>query len=486
MHTRSLPFLFVVGLLSACSARQAEPAPADTTPPPAGDALPDGGDAAPPVDAGTLPAAVPLTALVEILQLTPAAGQLSVSANAGFVDVAVQSLSAQAGDRLRIRGQVEWTNDFALPVAGASELVVDGKVVAPVTYQNNVQLGTHHTVLYQSASVAIATDGAHRVALRFSAGESAASPTVTVEASQYTQLVIEHYRTFPSVAAATAAGAYLLRGIAESHATTVTTYGATPSALEKIYEVTTPALKGDLVRLSAQTTSAWNAGNPQLFEMHGTAIHVDGKTQQQLSAFASENTPYDVNVTPLWTDGSYRVPADGKYQFDVTMHGVFGVGGLVEGAEGHLAALVFSPAASLALALSETTTAKKDVSSTANAPRLTVVSRELDVAAGAIARLEGTLELSLGAGAQLNPACEGRLTLRDPTGAIVRTGSALKYLTSSLGAIALRTELVVAPATAGTYKVELSAGCTRSGENTPFVVSGAGARILTDLFLPTP
>ena len=107
MHTRSLPFLFVVGLLSACSARQAEPAPADTTPPPAGDALPDGGDAAPPVDAGTLPAAVPLTALVEILQLTPAAGQLSVSANAGFVDVAVQSLSAQAGDRLRIRGQVK-------------------------------------------------------------------------------------------------------------------------------------------------------------------------------------------------------------------------------------------------------------------------------------------------------------------------------------------------------------------------------------------
>jgi hypothetical protein len=437
--------LLALGLYG-CSAPTDPPAPVAPAPPS------DPSDTAVGLSPPIAEVAAPVTALLEIVQVTPKVATLSVSANAGFVEVIGESIAAQAGDRLRIRGQVEWTNDFASPVAGLSELRVDGHAVGPETYQNNVQLGTHHSALYQSASVLVSTDGAHRVALRFSAARQDASPTVTVEAAEYTQLVIEHYREYPSLSEAVAAGAHLLRSVAEDHATTLTTYGAVASQLEKIYQVTAPARKGDLVRLSAQTTSGWNAGNPQLFEMHGTSIHVDGKSQVQLSAWASENTPFDVNVTPLWTDGSYVVPADGSYAFDVTMHGVFGVGGLVEGAGGHLAALVFSQAIAadasvpqLSLALSETTTATKDQTHTANSPRLTVLRRDLTVPVGAIVRLEGTLELAMFAGAHLSPSCDARLSWRDAAGKSLESASANKYLTTDLASIALRTELVLAP-----------------------------------------
>ncbi len=425
----------------------------------------DGGPAAdawldPSLDAagGALPdaalAPTRVNALVRVIEDdSPAVS--SLTANAGPAVIYERTIDAEAGDRLRIMGQVEITNDYLAPVNVSLTLTVDGSIVGNVPTENVIVGESHHMPLWVDA-VVVAT-GRHVISLHAAAARSDASPVVTVEGG-YGHLVIEHYREFASREAARAAGARLLARTASSHVEAAGSFGGTFGTRVLPYTTTVEVGAGDLVRVLGMATSV----TPSLLEMHGHAVFVD--TTTQISPWSTKNGHPGSPTIPLLSDGTYEPPVAATSAFSVSTHGVAARGGDILAGGGGIDVLVFSSSGALAPSAFAFAVGPS-VAHTANAGSVVVASAELGVLrAGEPVRIAAHVSAVPPEGYPLGIACVLSATL-DVGAASSGTPLAAQYVTPSMGsvALALRT-LVTAPAD-GTGTVRAHVSCSREGES---------------------
>jgi hypothetical protein len=81
--------------------------------------------------------------------------------------------------------------------------------------------------------------------------------------------------------------------------------------------------------------------NGTSIEMHGQGLFVDGDTR--VSPWSTENTYWDVQTVPLFTDAVHTATA-AAHDYGVSMHGVLDLGGPMVAGGGQLQAMVFRKA----------------------------------------------------------------------------------------------------------------------------------------------
>jgi len=403
-------------------------------------------------DAALAPA--PVTALVGVIE-DDSAGLSSLVANAGPGTIYERTIAAEAGDTLRILGQVEITNDYVAPVNVSLTLTVDGSIVGNVPTENVIVGESHHMPLWVDAVVT--ATGRHVISLRASAARSDASPTVTVEGG-YGHLVIEHYRVFASREVARERGARLLARTASSHVEAAGSFGGTFGARTLPYATTVEVGAGDLVRVLGMATSV----TPALLEMHGHAVFVDGTTQ--ISPWSTKNGHPGSPTIPLLSDATYQPAMAATSAFSVSTHGVAGRGGDILSGGGGIDVLVFSSSGTLAPAVFASSVGPS-VTHTANAGSVVVASAGLGLLrAGDPVRIAAHLSAIPPAGYPLGIACVLSATL-DVGGASSGTPVAAQYVTPSMGSVALALRTLVAAPADGGGTVRALVSCSREGES---------------------
>lgn len=410
----------------------------------------------------------PVTALLEIVEDTELLAP-SFLANSGFHDLYVRMLEVLPGDVLRIRGQGEMTiNNFTPAVAGQIQLVAAGAVVGTTSRQNAIESQNHHMPLWADAIVVADAAGSLPVSVQWAASRIDNSPKVDIE-DGYGHLVVEHYRTFPSLAEAEAAGALLLADTFTTNAELVSSYGPAPQTPAEVYRVSVDVAAGDRIHLLAQVTTTYTSAN----EMQGQRISADG---QRISPWSTSNHVAPMPNLPLWSDAVDAPAADATRLYTAAVHGVAGVGGGVLEGHGYLHGLRFSaaPAGALSLLAGVTDALPQEVTVTANDPAVELLSRPLTLAEGDRVRLTGYVQLSQPGNFTEGISCRSALELHDDaTKKIVASSAATKYVTVSLGSLPLRDEVVAPAAAAGPYNARLFLRCERQGASPKLKVSKA-------------
>lgn len=410
----------------------------------------------------------PVTALLDLLESTELLAA-SFTANSGFHDLYVQTVDVLPGDILRIRGQGEMTiNNFTPAVAGQIQLVAAGAVVGTTSRQNAIESQNHHMPLWADALVVADAAGSLPVALQWAASRIDNSPKVDLE-DGYGHLVIEHYRTFPSLAEAEAAGARLLAYTFTTSAELVGSYGPAAQAPADVYRVSVDVAAGDLIHLLAQVTTTYTSAN----EMQGQRISADG---QRISPWSTSNHVAPMPNLPLWSDAVDAPAADATRVYAAAVHGVAGVGGGVLAGHGYLHGLRFSaaPAGALSYLAGAADALPQEVTVTANDPAVELLSHPLTLAAGDQVRLTGYVQLAQPGNFTEGISCRSTLELReDAAMQVVAAEAATKYVTVSLGSLPLRGEIVAPAAAAGAHTARLLIRCAREGASPKLKVSGA-------------
>jgi hypothetical protein len=399
------------------------------------------------------------------------------------------SLNVARGDILRIRGQVEITNDTKVVAKGFLRLVVDGQQLGEAVIQNCVPLGAHHMPMYADARYVAVDD--RQVVIEAQYGILPAfrrnkdNPWVKIE-DGYGQLVVEHYRAFPSWRSAARAGGLALVKWAVDRERKAETFGAVRFQPSTVHGVQLMAQTGDLIRLQGQSTSLWRPDKQAVInnmEMHGLGIRVNNEL---LSPWATENTPWDVHNVPLWIDAVHRPAAAGRYDYTLNMHGL-GTGDHVLPNAGHLMALLFRPLRETSLrtlSLREARTVAGNPAHdamTANAGGKTLLEYPLQLQRGDVVRFTGNLQLEYPAGFDLGISCVARTELVGPTGEVVDTSAvATKYITYPLQHVPLRTEQLFQAREDGRYTLRLVVSCSRESANPRVTILGRSTQLLIE------
>jgi hypothetical protein len=431
------------------------------------------GDSSPPA---------PFTALVAVQEHASAAAG-TIVANAGFSTIYELAVPAQKGDVLRVRGQVEMTNDYSAPVRGHIRLRAGGATVGTTASQNDVPNGAHHMPMWADAIVLAPSAGTIALEAQYAATRSGASPSVKIE-DGYGHILVEQYRAFGSRAEAQAAGALGLVAIGSDRTENAAAFGGTFAQRTLAYSLDQAVLAGDLVRVLGMATSGWN---PNGLEMHGQGLFEGGATR--ISPWSTENTPWEIQTVPLFTDAVSRPQASSTAAFAVSMHGVTGLGGPIVAGGGHLHAMVFRK---LSLAPGARGLVRSDFAPGAGGDQLLttntgwhdLVSRPVaGLRAGDVVRITGHLQMARTGSFALGISCQARTQLRDGQGGVV-DGSALssKYITQMLEVLPLRTEQVVTAAKDGDYAVVLSAVCTREAASPDVLLPGGGSSVVVEVW----
>jgi hypothetical protein len=240
-----------------------------------------------------------------------------------------------------------------------------------------------------------------------------------------------------------------------------------------------------VVRLLGQATSGWTSKG---LEMHGQAIRL-GSTP--ISPWSTENTPWEIQTVPLWTDAVHKPTSAGNPTYSVTMHGVLtGVGGAVIATAGHLYAMRFVQVpAGGAAGLQQLSGATQvdgpssDTSLAANAGYKQLLSHPLGLKSGDRFRVTGYLQLAYPSSFNLGISCTARLRVTSPSGSPVATASpAMKYITQQLEVLPLRLELIGTASTSGAHPVELSVACTRQSYSPTLTVMGGRTKVLVETY----
>jgi hypothetical protein len=405
----------------------------------------------------------------------------SLVANSGYAtDVPVE-----AGDVLRIRGQVEMTNDYADPVRGNIRLLADGVAVGSSAAQNCIVSGGHHMPLWADAVVTAGGSAPMHVEAQYAAGRSGADPTVRIEPG-YGHVVVEQYREFESVEAAAAAGGKVLAELALDRTADSATFGTGGAFVRTVvYALGIDTLEGDLVRLFGQATSQWTSAG---LDMHGLGLF-DGDTH--LGPWSTENFPWAIQSVPLWAD-AVDGRAAGLRSYGVSMHGVLGIGGIVVAEAGQLAVMRFSPlslpiaAGSLEWSGSSAMPGPSaDGGIVCNSGWQTIFESPLVAETGDVLRVTGTLQLAYPSGFDLGISCVARTDLLDAGGAVVDSSpTAPKYITRDLEVLPLRNEIFTTVGSAGAASARIQLVCSREAASPTVTVVGGGTWLLIDRFSP--
>lgn len=459
-------------------------APSDAAPemdsgPPADAGFP--GDSGIPFDSGaTAPTVMALVAVYE----EPNASVSSMTANAGYQTVYAHPVSVLTGDILRVRGQVEMTNDYAQPVRGHIRLLADGNVIGVESSQNAISSGAHHMPLWMDGVVSAAEDHTSTVEVQYRAARSGASPTLLIE-NGYGHLIVEQYRSFPSLQAAQIAGAWLLSDLYSDVEENTAMFGGTFADRTLVYDVTTPVAPGDLIRLFAQGTSLW-IGPP--LEMHGQGIFLG---TERIGSWATENTSWEIQTVPLWNDGVHRPSVSSLSTYSVSMHGVFGAGGGVPAGAGSLHAMRFVPASSVSgtgsgpQGLAESTMyagTTVDEPLVSNSGWQVAEETVLFAESGDVVRIMGHLQLEYPSSFNLGISCQAKLRLSQNGLLMAESRVTSKYITRSLEVLPLRVELVSRVPALGPFDLAFLVACDRQDASPIVTRSGGRTFLLIDRF----
>jgi hypothetical protein len=443
-----------------------------------GDAQEDDGSG----DASDAPAPAPIRALLDVIQDDTAA-VASITANAGFSTVYETSLDVQPGDVLRITGQVEITNDYQDPVRGLLQLFVDGAAVSPPSSQNDIVSGGHHMPLWADARWAASQAQTVAIQARYAASRSDASPDVKVE-DGYGHLLVEHYRTFPSRVGAGAAGARGLALVVTDVQEDAASFGGLFNKRTIAYSVHVPTQTSDLVRLWGQATSGYNGTS---IEMHGQGLFVDGDTR--VSPWSTENTYWDVQTVPLFTDAVHTATA-AAHDYGVSMHGVLDLGGPIVAGGGQLQAMVFRKADllpspwGLADSLEASGPAGADTL-VANTGWKDVLVLPIGKAAGGdIIRVTGFVQLARTGTFALGIQCAANIVTWGASAAPATSPRFDKYVTQQLEALPLRVQQVLSAPSADDFQTRIAVQCNRDGDNPELEIVGGSVHLIAERFAP--
>jgi hypothetical protein len=469
--------LVVIGLVAAsfaCGSSYGS-ATGDTTQPPAPEPPTTPGSAAPtsppsgPTNAspGAAPKddGGPIYGLVDVYE-DETLRISSLSANAGFAIAHEVDVDVQPNDVLRVSGQVEVTNDFALPVTATLRLRADGNAAGNMPSENAVVTASHHMPLWVDAAIPCSAAAHRRLGLEIAAARGDASPTIAIE-SGYGHLVVEHYRKFTSHAALTAAGARTIALVASDRALRATTFGGSFATRALPFEANAAVVAGDIVRLSGSSTSRTPNG-----EMHGLGLFM-GTTL--LGAWASKNGLAETPDIPLTVDAIDRPAKSGTRAYTVSMHGVFDHGGAIVSGGGGLDVLTFRKGVSVGsrAPAAFVMTPGKALTITANAPASTVVLADLGALdSGTPVRIAAHVTAAPTSSPAQGIYCV-LTSFVESDGKKTFAPNAGEYVTSDMASVALVLRSVVPTAAAGNGVVHATVACSREGSSPTLALSQA-------------
>lgn len=434
-------------------------------------------------------------------QQDPEPGTDIVYANQGFVTVYRAAPVCEAGDILRIRAQVESTNNSDVTQRCHIKLRAQGVRIGTTSSENSVRFGSspppgpayqdsHHLMLWADAVYRVGAHGPVEIEAQYASYRWDSNPPLVIEGNGNGHLLVEHYRPYANPWRAASNAALALRGEQGSDAELVTNYPG-DETLTAVYRVTVPSQVGDLIRLHGQATSCYG-GTAR--ELHNQSLYLDGSGPglgSRIGTKSGENNIWAVQFLPMSSDAVYVVSPGTTLQptFVLAVKGHFGNETGISQQGGHLHAYRYSPVASSisdqALALSDATDEVGPAASTAlisNTGWQTVHSALRSMRFGECVRGTGYVQLQHPTDFQYGIHCSLRILVVDSAGNVVAQSSiAEKYSNVNLGVLPLREELWFTAAHAGTFRIIEQVKAVRGDGQDPIVtVVGGGTHLILE------
>ncbi len=259
-------------------------------------------------------------------------------ANSGWQPIYSLELAVQKGDLLAIDSQIQLTVDSTEQVGQQFRLLVDGQPVGTRTVAINVKPSSHHLPVKAFALYKVERAGVVQVAAEASAFHSEGNFVVTVDQADnlsYGNLLVEHFRAYPSEDERLAQQGLLLQDHLVGHIPGQQTYGLRPYIQEAISQVLVETHPRELLRLTGQALGQAIGG----LEMVAGVLAAD---ERAVSPYGGENVGGDNLFAPLNLEGLYR-PEPGKHSLEFRVYGGFGRGFRIYPGTGQLQVLRFGP-----------------------------------------------------------------------------------------------------------------------------------------------
>lgn len=432
------------------------------------------------------PTAQPARPIIALLDVVHDNANLitQLQANTGYAAVYRKKVTVRPGDILRVRGQIEMTNDVDAPASGTIQLVADGKPFGTQMTENALKDGSHHMPLWADGIVKVTQAQEMTLEVRL-ASSASGGPVVKVESPNMGHLVIEHYREFASTGEVREAGArYLLSARADLEAD-ASQFGTVP--VTKAYSLKETNEPGDIVRLFSQVVAKY-AGSLQ---MHGQALSL-GQDGALVSPFATQNARDFDPFVPLWSDGVHAPTAAGEQEYVVRLHGAFGTPALIVPGWGFLHSMHFRkvtnavpPEGKFLTEASEILGPKDDTALAASGEYHNVISTPVSAKNGETLRLIANLNFAHPRGFGGALQCSSRIVMLSSDGKTVRE-SAFTSRNSFVAAelLPLRNELLYTATTDESLTLKLQIGCGRADALPHIVLYGGRTMLYLDRFAP--
>lgn len=433
------------------------------------------------------------TALTQILTQDSAWRQ-TITANAGFQTIYALKAQTQPGDILRIRGQVEMTNDTPPYPGGSTETVrgeirlcVNGTPVGLSAAQHNVSFPQdpnahhmHHMPLWADAVYTATKPGESLIEVQYAVSKQGSNPTVKIEpykpSTPYGQLVAEQYHTFPNRQAAEQAHAWGLSSLLSDRTKHADTF-LFPTTL---YSLPCAVDSGDLIRLFGQATSLYR----DLRAFQAQRIDRNG---ERISPYATENNTYRMPELPLWTDAVDHPLKDTTLEYSLRVHSLidqsFGSAGVAD--LGHLHCLQYKNLSRDADAKQLTeakmiTRPQDNLLIHANTGWQKVFTYRCTAQEGDILKITGLTSLALPATFPYGVLCQLRIKVQN------QSAESMKYVTEWSEELPLRTELLTRVEANGTYSIDMEIACVRTNGNPHVVWLADRSGLLVERFSHEP
>ncbi len=440
-------------------------------------------------DPGTTLDGTGFMALLDVLE-DHSASTDQITTNTGYISIYSLAVETEAGDVLRIRGQVEMSNDIlgqgqgagSTTIRGHMRLLTNGAIVGNLTRQNNVAdpldpehyHHMHHMPLWADAFVLVSHGGQTLVEAQYATSKSGSSPIVAIEPS-YGHVVVEHYRLFASREEAEASGALGLDDVLVDAQENVQTFQSTEGVVA--YHLGCSLAEGDIVRTLGQATSGYSG----MKALHGQKIYLN---ETRISATSSENNIGAIPNLPLWTDGTYKSNSGQSVSLSLRLNGAtsdptFGPADVLDG--GYLYALHFRPLTNSSSARQLVSVVKvpgpsSDFPLVANTGWHSVAVHQGTANEGDVLRATGFIQLAGPNDFDHGVNCQFRIRIN---GSIVQSG---KYITPRLEMLPLRTENLFMMPSSGPYTVEAEVSCSRYDADPTVDIVGGLSGIIVERF----
>jgi len=426
------------------------------------------------------------TALIKIYEDKTLATSL-VTVNEPWITLYSITLSGNIGDLLRIRGQMEMTNENKKVIRGHSRIAINGQEFGTRCSQNCVYIApnddSHHVPLWVDAGFNIMENIKYTIELQFKATSTKNKLKLNIENrnNNYGHLIVEHFRPYASINEVKDNGGYGLLNYAIDDKEQSTTFGAIAGERSTIYEVKLLTKKDDIVRLFGQTTSKY-LEKPRA-DMHGHGIYLNNI---RISQWSTENTPWSIQTVPLYSDAFIVANSSLSNIFSVKMHGIMGNGGDYVFDGGHLIALHFRKQSnndSRLKYLYDIKTIKGsrvDEELISNSGWIDIISHQCDFLVNDLIKINGFIQLEESPKFKLGVNCSAEILLIKSGKIVGRSSLSQKYMTKYLEHLPLYVDHIHEIKESGVYNIILRAMCLRRESDPVLSILGGRSQIIID------